>query len=144
MVTDIEKLFPDLVGRPYQVTSPADDVYNCIAWAAGSSSVWWWPMDAPGHYWPAGVPKVESLSAFQAVFDDLGYSVCADAESENGFEKIALFADSHGQPTHASRQRPNGRWTSKLGKLEDIEHDLRDIVGVEYGAIALVINRPKP
>lgn len=26
-----------------------------------------------------------------------------------------------------ARQLPNGRWTSKLGEVEDIEHDLSDL-----------------
>ena len=142
MLTDFEKLFPGLSGTPYRVTSPKDDVYNCIAWAAGRTSEWWWPHDAPGHYWPAGIPKEETLPAFQALFDSLGFSICSDGNLEIGFEKIALFAAGQGIPAHAARQYPNGRWTSKLGKLEDIEHDLQALEGVEYGTVALVMKRP--
>jgi hypothetical protein len=38
---------------------------------------------------------------------------------------IAFFVDGDGQLAHAARQLQSGRWTSKLGDLEDIEHDLR-------------------
>lgn len=38
-----------------------------------------------------------------------------------------------GIPSHAARQLPNGRWTSKCGQAEDIEHDLRDLEGRLYG-----------
>jgi hypothetical protein len=144
MVMGIDKLFPGLVGKTYQFTSPADEVYNCIAWAAGRKSEWWWPFDAPGHYWPEGVAKAETLHAFQDVFATIGYTVCNDAEFDAGFEKVAIFADANGIPTHASRQLPNGRWTSKLGKLEDIEHDLLDLTGVEYGSVVVIMQRPKP
>src|SRR5437762_11818033 len=104
MVTDIEKLLPGLVGKHYQVTSPANDVYNCIAWAAGRTTEWWWPHDAPGNYWPVGVAKTETLSAFQDMFATLGYFVCSDAGGESGFEKVALLADGNGIRTHAARQ----------------------------------------
>jgi hypothetical protein len=129
------------VGKNYQVTSPGNDVYNCIAWAAGRVSEWWWPYDAPGHYWPAGAAKTKSIQAFQDAFASLGYAVCTDAELESGFEKIAISADDNGIPTHASRQLSNGRWTCKLGKLEDIEHDLLDLTGIEYGSVEVIMKR---
>jgi hypothetical protein len=44
-------------------------------------------------------------------------------------------------PTHAARQLPNGRWSSKLGKLEDIEHALDDICGSAYGSVVPVLKR---
>jgi hypothetical protein len=55
----------------------------------------------------------------------------------------ALFALADGFPTHAAWQLGSGRWTSKLGELEDIEHALRDLEGTEYGAVALVMKRPR-
>ncbi|HEY7428267.1 MAG TPA: hypothetical protein VH682_28795 [Gemmataceae bacterium] len=39
-----EVLFPRLNGTAYRITSPASDVYNCIAWAAGETNRWWWPV----------------------------------------------------------------------------------------------------
>ncbi len=64
-----------------------------------------------------------------------------DEELEPGFEKIALFADERGIPRHAARQLLTGRWTNKLGELEDIEHGLRDLEGAEYGTVVLVMRR---
>jgi len=86
----------------------------------------------------------ETLAALQAAFTSLRYAVCASEELEAGFEKVALFADANGFPTHAARQLKSGRWTSKLGELEDIEHALRDLEGVEYGSVVLVMQRPVP
>lgn len=37
----LEDLFPGLRGQPYQITSPKDDRYNCIAFAAGVYRNWW-------------------------------------------------------------------------------------------------------
>jgi hypothetical protein len=66
---------------------------------------------------------------------------CEDGRLESGFEKIALFA-LEGLPKHAARQLQSGRWTSKLGRLEDIEHTLDDLTGALYGSVALVMKRP--
>ena len=70
-----------------------------------------------------------------------GFVLCAGEELEPGVEKIAIFATPDGFPTHAARQRASGRWTSKLGELEDIEHGLHDLVGAEYGAVVLLMGR---
>ena len=47
-----ESLFPDLARTGYQVTSPPDPVYNCIAWAAGRTDEWWWPDVGGFEFWP--------------------------------------------------------------------------------------------
>src|SRR5205807_2520447 len=120
----LEEIFPALLGRVYQVTSPPEKKYNCIAWAVGDTAQWWWPAESSplrDIYWPSGVPREETLEAFRQAFATLGYVVCDDERLEEGYEKVALFA-SFGVPKHAARQLPSGRWTSKLGEREDIEH----------------------
>ncbi len=73
----------------------------------------------------------------------IGYSECANGSLENGFEKIALYADGEGQVTHAARQLPSGKWTSKLGDLEDIEHSHpEDVGGGDYGEVICYLKRP--
>jgi hypothetical protein len=141
MVDHIEKLFPHLQGAVYHITSPPTDVYNCIAWAASDPTWWWWPGDPVKDHWPPGVARVETLDAFRAAFATLGFADCAGEHPEPGFEKVAIFTDDLGVPTHAGRQLPTGRWTSKLGQLEDIEHDLHDLTGAEYGTVALILKR---
>ena len=139
----LRDLFPGLRTTSFWTTSPADADYNCIAWAANDSSNYWWPVgQGPRIYWPAGAPHEETLAAFVAVFQMFGYVAGADETLESGVEKVALFVDADGMPTHAARQLPSGRWASKLGKLEDIEHDLRAMEGDIYGAVALVLKRP--
>ena len=84
----------------------------------------------------------QTRDAFAAAFASLGYTVCQGEGLEAGYEKIALFADADGRPTHAARQLASGRWTSKLGKLEDVEHGLRDLEGAIYGEAVLIMKRP--
>lgn len=139
-MVDLEALFPKLIGSPYTITSSPTQDYNCIAWAAGDDQRWWWPDLAMFRYWPAGVPRDETLSAFQTAFETLGYGVCVDELHEAGHEKIAIFANDEG-PQHAARQLANGRWTSKLGELDDIEHDLHDLECVDYGTVVIIMKR---
>jgi hypothetical protein len=138
----IETLFPKLQANYYQFTSPQTESYNCVAWAAGVTNIWWWPFGDPSlTYWPAGAPRQENVPAFQAMFANLGFVPCDSATLELGFEKIAIFADAGQSPTHVARQLPSGTWTSKLGRLEDIEHELVDLEGAEYGAVVLIMRR---
>jgi hypothetical protein len=64
------------------------------------------------------------------------------AEPEPGFEKVALYADAAGIPTHAARQLSGGKWTSKLGRREDIEHALDDLTGDVYGSVVAFLKGP--
>ena len=108
---------------------------------------WWWPTGDPAdepRFWPAGAPREETVSAFLAAFASLGYTPCDDAGVEPGFEKVALFVDARNAPTHAARQLADGRWTSKLGRSEDIEHELHALEGDVYGRVAVVLRRPQP
>lgn len=140
----LESLFPRLRGAAYRITSPASDVYNCIAWAAGDTEHWWWPGDPALTYWPLGASRLETLAAFRDAFATLDYVVCEQADLEAGFEKIALFADGDGTPTHAARQLRDGTWTSKLGMSEDIQHAPTDLAGAVYGSIVQIMKRVLP
>jgi hypothetical protein len=145
MVDHLLRLFPRLMPEALAVTSPPDREYNCLAWAVGITNDWWWPVAKDGRaFRPPGVVRLETLEAFRAAFATLGYSSCAGEEHEAAFEKIALFAGPQGIPTHAARQLANGRWTSKLGRAEDIEHELHDLEGDIYGTVVLIMRRPIP
>ncbi len=146
MVDDdaLDMLFPGLRGTHYRITSPADRKYNCIAWAAGDTRRWWWPDPPPDddeYYWPPGVSHEETVPAFVAAFAAIGYEPCAEEALELGWEKVALYATADGVPTHAARQRSEERWTSKLGRARDIEHDLRALEGAEYGKVVRLLRR---
>jgi hypothetical protein len=79
-----------------------------------------------------------------AAFASLGYTICERDRLEPEYERIALFVDADGQPTHAAWQLPSGRWSSKLGKGEDIEHGLHDLEGTLYGSVVRIMKRPVP
>jgi hypothetical protein len=133
-------VFPRLHPDNHEITSPSSHRYNCIAWAAGGETNWWWPDVDEVAYWPARVPRIETIEAFVDAFGMLGYTPCEDGEHEAGYEKVALYA-LEGIPTHAARQLADGRWSSKMGRSVDIAHTLDALDGPLYGAIIFYLRR---
>lgn len=141
----LEQLFPRLQTAGFDITSPRDSRYNCVAWAAEDTRRWWWPGEPPFSFWPAGVQREESVASFIEAFATLGYQVTESGGHDPHFERVAIFASNDGVPTHMARQLPDGSWTSKLGQLEDIAHrDVAGVTGVDYGAVAAFLQRPRP
>jgi hypothetical protein len=147
----LEAKFPALRSSQYSVTSPKDPTYNCIAWAAGDDTMWWEPVSSPtpgglgGYYWPDGLPRKVSFPNYILAFKRQGYRECPDGSLEDGWEKVALYVDSQGTPTHAARQLPDGHWASKLGRSQDIEHDVPEAVGgpSAYGTVQAFLRRTR-
>ena len=130
--------------RQFRITSLQDTGYNCIAWAAEGNDRWWWP--AQEYYWPEGVTREETVTAFIRAFETRGYLPCGDGALEDGFQKVAIYAKSSGVPTHAARQLPNGEWASKMGSDCDIEPSTIDAVrdwpgGRFYGSVAAYLRK---
>jgi hypothetical protein len=128
--------FPRLTAENHRVTSPATADYNCVAWSAGDTERWW----EPGVYWPIDA-DMYGPDALEQAFRALGYELCPDGSLEEGREKVALYAAGQFY-THAARQLTGGKWTSKLGRLEDIEHDhAEDVAGGVYGEVFRFMSR---
>lgn len=123
-----EEEFPNLAATGYRITSRRSRFYNCFAWAAGEDD-----------RWPDGVPAELTIAAFIQAYQTLGYETCDRADLESGFEKIAIYATLDGEP---ARQLPNGKWTSKLGRWEDIEHELDGLTSEMYGSVKQILKRP--
>lgn len=146
MVSEIEARihltsgFPRLREAPFLLTSPCDDRYNCIAWAANDNSNWWWPD--PFAYWPVGVPRTRTVSAFKRAFKTLGYSVSEYEDECMIFEYVAIYVKND-LPEHAARQLEDGLWTSKLGPKWDISHTIDGLTGEVYGEPVVFMKRPR-
>jgi hypothetical protein len=136
----IEGWFPGLKVANWEVTGDASEEYNCFAWAADDTTKRWEPHS--DWYWPKGVPEELTLEAFIQAYASIGYRTCRSARVEKRYEKIAIYSND-GEPSHAARQLPNGRWTSKLGDHERIEHDFAALEGDEYGRIVQLMKRKR-
>ena len=138
------KEFRDLhkSGR-YEGRSPKDFDYNCIAYAAGDVGHWWWPSSGPVDWWPSGLERHETLTAFDEMFQRIGYEPASNASHETGYVKTALYALGT-TPKHAARQEVGtGNWLSKLGNGYDIMHpDLEDLEDSQYGVVVATYRRP--
>ncbi len=137
----IEQKFPGLAGTTYEITSPVDPAYNCIAWVTGDASRWWEPDRWDIYYWPEEAPRAYDVAAYRAAFETLGFVEDKTETYIRGIERIALFSKGN-TPTHAARQLNEYQWTSKLGKGEDMTHPLRALYGELYGEVALIMSRP--
>lgn len=139
--------FPQLTAQNHTDTSHASQRYNCIAWAAGDDTRWWWPDAANIGYWPPSVERQETIAAFMQAYAVQGYRPCADGSFDPQLEKLAIYGFlSAGDiyPTHAARQLSDGKWTSKLGNFKDISHDTLDaLVGPKYGSPVCYLSRPR-
>ncbi len=142
-MSDLYSCFPNLRDSEHRITSPRTIEYNCIAWAAGDETKWWWPDSDPDsmYFWPPGVSVECTLQSFVEAYSFLGFEACQSASLEPGYEKVALYTKG-GEPQHAARQLPTGLWTSKCGQLEDIEHELGALEGNAYGNVAALLRRP--
>ena len=148
----IKQVFENLKDGEYELTSPFDAKYNCIAHAAGENDKWW-SVDkkTAGNdvFWFDNVPSQATLENFILAFGKLGYEICDSTQIENGFEKIAVYVSAKdqlhapkGSPTHMSRQLSDGRWTSKLGQDVDILHNtLQNLEGKIYGEVRQILKR---
>ncbi len=147
----LRRLFPKLFGGRYGVTSGRTKRYNCIAWALGREQ----PRGVASSdgYWPEGIRGDGTVEAVIELFQSFGF-ICTslgDVSPEKGVLKVAIYGDAEGY-THVARQLPGGRWTSKIGKLQDIEHDSLDAltsaisrIGTEddkaYGNLAQIMRK---
>ena len=139
---EIEDMLPGLVASGYEITSEASRRYNCVAWAAGDDTDWW--SYFPEDYWPEWAPRSPEAEALAQVFTGLGYTICDSEEKEDGYDKVALYA-LDGEWQHAAKQLDDGRWTSKLGRFEDITHPSpQDLTGEVFGDVHCIMRRPMP
>jgi hypothetical protein len=143
----LRRLFGRLFGGQYRVCSRKTRKYNCIAWAVGRSDAWW--EAGPDGRWPEGDPDDGTVESLLRLIERLGYARSEEGrpitpEWEDGFVKVAIYADEAGW-THAARQLTGGGWTSKLGKLQDVEHEtLECLTGNQYGSVVHIMKKAIP
>ncbi|MEB3232197.1 MAG: hypothetical protein VKJ64_14400 [Leptolyngbyaceae bacterium] len=135
MRAELEQDWPNWVDTTDQIPSPYTPADNCLAGAAGERDRWWSPLPADDYYWPEGVPREGSVVAFIKADETLGFAVCETGALGSNVEKLAIYATPDGRPQHVARPLPNGRWTSKLGRLADIEQALDSLNGQLHGTV---------
>lgn len=143
-------VFPNLSDDPYfEITSNETPKYNCIAWAYHITDRWMWPntgeyafLDGV-HYWPSDKIMDCDVRNFIDAFKLKGYQLCHDGDFEEGFRKVAFYVTPDTtECTHAARQLTNGKWTSKLGRSNDIQHGTPEAIeNYDYGKVYCFMKR---
>ena len=125
----LEATFPALKECGYELSSPRDVRYNCVAFVAGDYERWWEPDE-------------RTIAGWCRKFKPLGFRELNCLPSEfSEIECIAIYAkDNNG--THVAIKRGTGPWTSKLGKSYDIVHNgVEALEGDFYGSVATYMAR---
>lgn len=120
-------LFPGETPGSIETKSNPCGEYNCVGWAltAKKKDNFIWPDADEQYRWPIGIPRDEQITTIEAFLVTKGFERCNSLQVEQGYLKIAIYGDGHGNLTHVARQLINKRpgwWTSKLGDGVDIEH----------------------
>lgn len=137
---NLERLHPNLSIQGYHISSCKTPYYNCFAWASEISHLW---IDNYGS-WPVELPMELTLETYVKYFGRLGYlpANSLDESVEEGYSKVAIYANSENEPTHAARQLPTGKWTSKIGALQDIEHNnLKALEDDRFGKAVVILKK---
>lgn len=140
---NLEGSIPGLTAADYELTSEACDDYNCVAWVAGDTRRRW-DDENEDLYWPVNaILRDGTFASLIEALQTLEFEACASGEYEDGFEKVAIYG-SEGKWRHAAKQLPDGRWSSKCGKLDDIAHRyLTDVNCEDYGTVYGFLKRKK-
>jgi hypothetical protein len=85
------------------------------------------------------------LESFILIFEKIGYKKCNGERFEFFYKKVAIYATPAFGFSHVCDQLNSGRWASKLGDLEDIEHStlgcLEGSLTTEYGEVRQVLKK---
>ena len=131
--------FPNLYGEGFEIVEQPSPRYNCIAYAAGDTTEWWWPDGI--NYWPPWATLDNRTESLEEVFAGLGYEQCNDGIPEEGYQKVALY-EIQSEFQHVAVQMPNGRWRSKMGQGPVIEHrNPESLSGGMYGDATAYMRR---
>lgn len=118
-------------------------MYNCVAFALEIEDTWWWPDKMQIGYWPEGIDREETVDAFLAAFATRGFVPTTRVEYDPTISRLALFC-KNGKPMHICREVGSDRWVSKLGRAEDVEHDLKGLPSeYDYGTLHAILARDR-
>lgn len=140
--------------KQFEIHSPQDRGYNCIAWAMGFDDRWVdYILNSPKKWWPQGVAQDYRPKSLVEAFEAVGFELCEDDADVEGYDKVALYKVSPFYDplsreevsegwSHAARVISSGLYHSKVGESFDIYHSGGDVFdGSSYGKIFQYMRR---
>ena len=136
----IERSFPNLKHKEnFEYTSNQTDDYNCVAWANEKDDDF---ITIP--YYNSNDCFNDMLEGYINYFISFGFERTEYFEKDNKYTIIALYTKDENQFMHVARLLENGKWTSKIGNWEDIEHTtLNSLSGGAYGEPTVFMRKLK-
>jgi hypothetical protein len=143
------------LGVNSEITSLKDlpsNAYNCVAFALGEENsiadmlVFSKRIDLTA----CGLSNTNlshTAEAYEALFRYFyQFERCNSTDPEPGYIKIALYEgydeDDELNFLHVAIQLEGGRWKSKMGNYEDIEHETLEVLaGKQYGDPKIIMKR---
>jgi hypothetical protein len=144
----LERLFPGLSESEYSKSSEAEPLYNCFAFAVHDTGQYWQKVNLRGYYWP--IDRDDRVEDWVEALRLNNFEITGNWDLEPGIERVAIYvlsgsARREETPEHVARQLESGHWTSKIGRLEDIQHStLVALEGTEYGKAKICMKRRRP
>jgi hypothetical protein len=135
-----DKDYPYLKGN-YTKTSDETILYNCVAYVLGEYDKIYSSYEEEG-IWIDGLEKTHTPKNYADFFKKIkGFEICKNADFDDKYEKIAIYG-LEDEFLHVAIQLQNGKWSSKIGEYEDIEHNsLKAVGGGRYGYPIIFMQR---
>jgi hypothetical protein len=103
MMARLESTFPNLRGSVYSVESNDTVNYNCIAWAADNTQSL--VAALPTRLLAFGIASRGNVGERHRRFPGSRDKPTDNNQLELGNEKVAIYVNANGTPTHMARQR---------------------------------------
>lgn len=150
------KLWPNSRNKPLKIKSPITPKYNCVAYSLNREDIWYESIDNDdirnglcvllqrSIIWPEALSKGILINNYLELYKLNGFEKVNDLDIsvEVGYVKIAIYGNTEQVFTHVCRQMEDGKWVSKLGSFQDVEHDdLEVLEGSHYGKVMVVMKK---
>lgn len=74
----------------FEIVEQPSDQYNCIAYATGDLSKWWYHNEV--HYWPNHAARSNTIESLVKMFTGLDFEQCSDGSVEDGYHKTRYMS----------------------------------------------------
>lgn len=117
----------------YIQTSDETIEYNCISFVLDDYENIYSSWGEEG-LWIDGLERTHTPGNYAEFFRIKGgFEICLNSDLEESIEKIAIFGEEN-EFLHVAIQIQDGKWKSKMGEFEDIQHNtLKAVSGKRCG-----------
>jgi hypothetical protein len=86
----LEQMGPNFLTTPCTNAGCKDPRFNCVAYAVGDLTQFWYDVNIKSYHWPPGARNSDAMEAWTDVFRFHGCHETDDRSLEPEYEKIAI------------------------------------------------------